>query len=88
MYSLAPRVGHTTNVSSATNPGHPEITQDESGRYEVENDRMCRSTNRAHAKGPEIWFRIIHSAVPSENRALGEAYREQEVEVAFGSIDI
>jgi hypothetical protein len=38
--------------------------------------------------GPEIWFRIVHSAVPSENCALREAYREQEVEVALGSIDI
>lgn len=38
--------------------------------------------------GPEIWFRIVHSAVPSENCALREAYREQEVEVSFGSIDI
>ncbi|MHB1013007.1 MAG: hypothetical protein ACYC37_08925 [Desulfobacteria bacterium] len=38
--------------------------------------------------GPEIWFRIVHSAVPSENYALREAYREQEVEVALGSIDI
>ena len=38
--------------------------------------------------GPEIWFRIVHSAVPRENCAPREAYREQEVEVAFGSIDI
>ena len=38
--------------------------------------------------GPETWFRIVHAAVPNENCTLQEAYREQEVEVAFGSIDI
>jgi len=38
--------------------------------------------------GPEIWFRIVHSAVPSKNCSPQEAYREQEVEVVFGSIDI
>jgi len=81
-------VGHTTKVSSATHPGHPEIIQDESGRCEAEEVGRSGSTNRALAKGPEIWFRIVHSAVPSDNCALREAYREQEVEVAFGSINI
>ena len=49
---------------------------------------MSRSTNRARAAGPEIWFRIVHSAVPSENCALLAAYREQEVEVAFGPMGV
>lgn len=86
--SLAPQEGHTTNVSSAPHPGHPEITRIESGCFEAENHSAPGSTNRSRAVGPEIWFRIVHSAVPSENCALREAYREQEVEVALGSIDI
>lgn len=49
---------------------------------------MSRCTNRSRPAGPEVWFRIVHSAVPSESCALREAYREQEVEVAFGTIDI
>ncbi len=49
---------------------------------------MSRSTNRSRAAGPEIWFRIVHSAVPSENCALLAAYREQEVEVAFGPLGV
>lgn len=85
---MAPRVGHTTNVSSAPHPGSPEITQDDSGRYEAENDRAYGSTNRPRPTGPEVWFRIVHSAVPSGNCAHRADYREQEVEVAFGSIDI
>jgi hypothetical protein len=40
------------------------------------------------ATGPEIWFRIVHSAVHSENCALPPAYREQEVEVAFGPLGV
>jgi hypothetical protein len=47
---------------------------------------MCRSTNRPG--DPEVWFRIVHSAVPSENCALLAAYREQEVEVAFGPLGV
>lgn len=38
--------------------------------------------------GPEIWFRIVHSAVPSENCSLLAAYCEQEVEVAFGPMGV
>ncbi len=49
---------------------------------------MCRSTNRSRPAGPEIWFRIVHAAMPSENCALLAAYREQEVEVAFGPLGV
>jgi len=47
---------------------------------------MSRPTNRQAE--PEVWFRIVHSAVPRENSALWEPYREQEVEVTFGTIDM
>ena len=50
-------------------------------------DEMGSTFNRAHARGPEIWFRIVHSAAPSENCALLAAYRDQDVEVAFGPIE-
>ena len=54
----------------------------------MENGRTCRPTNRSRLAGPEIWFRIVHSAVPSENCALLAAYREQEVVVALGPMGI
>lgn len=82
------RVGHTTNVSSATHSGHPEITEYESGRYEAENGRMSHSTNRPRAGGPEIWFQIVHSAVHDRNGSNLATHREQEVEVALGPIGI
>ena len=85
---MAPRVGHTTNVSSATHAGHPEITEGESGRYEGINGQMCRSTNRAGPAGPEIWFRIIHAVVSGQNGASLATYREQEVEIALGPYGI
>ena len=85
---LAPRVGHTTNVSSATHPGHPEITQDESGHYEPESGRMSHSTNRSRPQGPEIWYRIVHAAVVRKTGAPSAIYREQEVEVALGPMGI
>jgi hypothetical protein len=83
-----PWAGHTTNVSSATHPGHPEKTQDESGRYEAENGRMSRSTNRPRPTGPEICLRIVHAALPRENDAPLATYREQEVVVALGPMGI
>lgn len=85
---LAPRVGHTTNVSSAIPPGHPEINEEKSVGCETEKVGKSASTNRSRARGPEIWFRILHSAVPSQNCDLLEAYREQEVVVAFGPMGI
>jgi|GEM_PF-466801 len=79
---------HTTNISSATHPGHPEITQDESGRYEAEIGRSSGSTNRARATGPEIWFRIVHAALHGQNGTPLATDREQEVEVALGPMGI
>jgi len=49
---------------------------------------MCRSTNRSRGAGPEIWFRIVHATVPRQNGVPLAAYREQEVEVAFGPIGV
>lgn len=49
---------------------------------------MCRSTNRSRAKGPEIWFRIVHAAVSGQNGTALATYREQEVEVALGPMGI
>ncbi len=85
---MAPQEGHTTNVSSAPHPGLPEIIQDESGRCEAENGRVLSSTNRPRPAGPEIWFRIIHSAVLGQIDATPGICGEQEVAVAFGPIGI
>ncbi len=85
---MAPRVGHTTNVSSATHSGHPEINQDESGCCEAESGRKPSSTNRSRPPGPEIWFRIVHAALHGQNGTLLATYREQEVEVALGPMGI
>ena len=41
-----------------------------------------------HAPHPEIWFRIVHAAVSGQNGASPAMYREQEVEVAFGPMEI
>jgi hypothetical protein len=85
---LAPRVGLTTNVSSATHPGHPEITEDESGRYEAASGCKSSSTNRSRAAGPEIWFRIVHAVLHGQNHPPLATYREQKVEIALGPIRI
>jgi hypothetical protein len=45
---------------------------------------MFRSANLPRAKGPEIWFRIVHAALHSQNSSNLATYREQEVEVALG----
>jgi hypothetical protein len=47
---------------------------------------MSGSTNRSLPAGPEVWFRIVHSAVPRRIHAPSATYREQEVAVAFGPI--
>jgi hypothetical protein len=49
---------------------------------------MCRPTNRSRAAGPEIWFRIVHSALHGQNGTPVATYREQEVEVALGPMGI
>jgi len=33
---------------------------------------------------PEVWFRVLHIAEDGHHRPLGEAYREQTVEVTLG----
>lgn len=85
---MAPRVGRTTNVSSATHPGHLEITVDESMLYEAESGRRSSSTNRSRATGPEIWFRIVHSTLHGQYGTPLATYSEQEVEIAFGPIGV
>ena len=49
---------------------------------------MYRPTNRARARGPEIWFRIVHAALHGQNGTPLATYREQEVEVALGPMGI
>ena len=45
---------------------------------------MCRSTNRRFsAAEPEVWFRIVHITLDSQNGPVA-AYREQTVEIALG----
>ena len=45
---------------------------------------MCRSTNSRRLAQPEVWFRIIHVAESGHHRPLGDAYRDQTVEVTLG----
>ncbi|MBN1461110.1 MAG: hypothetical protein JXA57_16405, partial [Armatimonadetes bacterium] len=46
--------------------------------------RMCRSTNSRRATQPEVWFRVLHVAEDGHHRPLGDAYRDQTVEVTLG----
>ena len=42
---------------------------------------MCRSTNHRHSLAePEVWFRIVHITMDSQNAA----YRKQTIEIALG----
>ena len=45
---------------------------------------MRQSTNRRSLAEPQVWFRIVHVAVDGHHRALGDAIREQTVEIALG----
>ena len=45
---------------------------------------MRQSTNRRGVAEPQIWFRIVHIAADGHHRALGDAIREQTVEIALG----
>ena len=45
---------------------------------------MRQSTNRRGVAEPQVWFRIIHVAADGHHRALGDAIREQTVEIALG----
>ena len=45
---------------------------------------MRQSTNRRGVAEPQVWFRIIHVAEDGHHRALGDALREQSVEIALG----
>ncbi|MBN2565587.1 MAG: hypothetical protein JXB46_07730, partial [Candidatus Eisenbacteria bacterium] len=46
--------------------------------------RMCRSTNSRRVAQPEVWFRIRHIAEDGHHGPLGDAYRDQTVEVTLG----
>jgi hypothetical protein len=46
--------------------------------------RMCRATNSRRVAQPEVWFRVLHVAEDGHHRPLGDAYREQTVEVTLG----
>jgi hypothetical protein len=46
--------------------------------------RVGRSTNRRRFAEPQVWFRIIHVAADGHHSALGDAIREQTVEIALG----
>ena len=45
---------------------------------------MRQSTNRHRVAEPQVWFRIVHVAADGHHRALGDAIREQTVEIALG----
>ncbi len=45
---------------------------------------MRQSTNRRGVAQPQVWFRIIHVAEDGHHCALGDAIREQTVEIALG----
>jgi len=45
---------------------------------------MRQSTNRRSVAEPQTWFRIVHVAADAHHRALGDAIREQKVEIALG----
>ena len=46
--------------------------------------RMRQSTNRRSFAEAQVWFRIVHVAPDGHHRALGDAIREQTVEIALG----
>jgi len=46
---------------------------------------MRQSTNWRGVAEPQVWFRIVHVAEDGHHRALGNAVREQAVEIALGS---
>jgi hypothetical protein len=46
--------------------------------------RMRQYTNRPSIGEPQVWFRIVHIAPDGYHRALGDAIREQAVEIALG----
>ena len=51
----------------------------------MKNALMCRSTNRRFSGAePEVWFRIVHITLDSQNDAPVVADREQTVEIALG----
>jgi hypothetical protein len=45
---------------------------------------MRQSTNRSSGAEPQVWFRIVHIAADGHHHALGDAIREQTVEIALG----
>jgi hypothetical protein len=45
---------------------------------------MSRTTNSRRGAQPEVWFRIRHVAEDGHHRSLGNAYRDQTVEVTLG----
>lgn len=45
---------------------------------------MRQSTNRHRVAEPQVWFRIVHVAADGHHGALGNAIREQKVEIALG----
>jgi hypothetical protein len=46
--------------------------------------RMRQSTNSRGVAEPQVWFRIVHLAEDGHHRTLGDAIREQTVEIALG----
>ena len=46
--------------------------------------RMRQSTNWRSVAEPQVWFRIVHVAADGHHRALGNAIREQTVEITLG----
>jgi hypothetical protein len=45
---------------------------------------MRQSTNWRSVAEPQVWFRIVHVAADGHHCALGDAIREQTVEIALG----
>jgi len=45
---------------------------------------MRQSTNRRSFAEAQVWFRIVHVAPDGHHRALGDAIREQTVQIALG----
>jgi hypothetical protein len=45
---------------------------------------MRQYTNRPSIGEPQVWFRIVHIAPDGHHQALGDAVREQKVEIALG----
>ncbi len=49
-----------------------------------EGPRVRQSTNRHRVAEPQVWFRIVHVAADGHHGTLGDAMREQTVEIALG----